>query len=105
MLMDMVLGVGIEEVEIPIHPVEVMKEIKNDAPHSPVADLHGASSNGTTRRVNEDSVRIYTVLRDLEIPLEWIPEEQITRDGEMVIRDEDVIVLIACIPCMLLLGI
>lgn len=51
---------------------------------------HEASSSGVIGSINEDSERIATVIRDLNIPFNRIPERQITRDDQTTVRDDDV---------------
>lgn len=56
------------------------EETREHTPHSLVVDPHGAFPSGTVRGVDELSERIDPVMRDLNIPLDSIHEEWITRD-------------------------
>lgn len=81
----------IDEVEVPTHPKKVREELREeDREDTPQSPMHGASSGGAIRSGDEDKERIDSVLRDLNISLDHILEEQITRDGVTTVHNEDV---------------
>lgn len=86
------LGVGIEEVEISTCPVEYREKVKEDAPQSPVIDPNVASSSGIVERGDVVRDMIETMLRDPNIPINTILEEEITRDRETTVRVKDIAV-------------
>lgn len=55
--------------------------MRANPPHSPVIDPNVASSSGTAERVDEVRDRIYSIVRDLNIALDPISNDEIVKDG------------------------
>lgn len=80
------LGVNMDEIMVPIRPKEARvehsgkdrEEVGVDTTQSPFIDPHSTSSSATPRRVDDICATIVSVVRDLNVSLDPILEEQIT---------------------------
>lgn len=85
MLKAKLLGVGIEEVEIPTHPIEVHEKA---LPLLEVDPTYVASFSGIPERVDEFSERIDSVIWDLNIPIDLMLEEESIGGKEILVGGE-----------------